>query len=113
MDKQLKAYYVTSEIYSQFLTSFENYPPQTFVEWIIILDEAFHIEFRVTWLECGECNQALTACDQALEVSLVHCAWCNLILLSQESNSGASFGRIRSRLKVEHFPSFTIDILFF
>ena len=73
-DKQLKAYYVRSKRHSQFLPSFENYPPRTFVEWIIIPDEALHIEFRVTWLECGECNQALTACDQALEVSLVDCA---------------------------------------
>ena len=74
MDKQLMAYYVNSESHSQFLTRVENYPPRTFVEWIIISNEALHIQFRVTRLECGECNQALTVCDQALEVSLVDCA---------------------------------------
>ena len=74
MNKQLNASYVISERHSQFLTRFENYPPRTFLEWIIIPEDALHIKFRVTRLECGECNQALTACDQALEVSLVHCA---------------------------------------
>ena len=37
--------------------------------------------------------------------------WCIFILLSQESDGALYFGRIRTRLGVDHFPSFTVDVL--
>ena len=37
--------------------------------------------------------------------------WCIFILLSRESDGALCFGRIRTRLGVDHFPSFPVDVL--
>ena len=37
--------------------------------------------------------------------------WCIFILLSRESDGALYFGRIRTRLGVDHFPSFPVDVL--
>ena len=37
--------------------------------------------------------------------------WCIFILLSRESDGVLCFGRIRTRLGVDHFPSFPVDVL--
>ena len=37
--------------------------------------------------------------------------WCIFILLSRESDGALCFGRSRTRLGVDHFPSFPVDVL--
>ena len=37
--------------------------------------------------------------------------WCIFILLSRESDGALCFGRIRTRLGVDHFTSFPVDVL--
>ena len=37
--------------------------------------------------------------------------WCIFILLSRESDGALCFGRIRTRLGVDHFPSFPVGVL--
>ena len=37
--------------------------------------------------------------------------WCIFILPSRESDGALCFGRIRTRLGFDHFPSFTVDVL--
>ena len=37
--------------------------------------------------------------------------WCIFILLSRESDGALCFRRIRTRLGVDHFPSFPVDVL--
>ena len=37
--------------------------------------------------------------------------WCIFILPSRESDGALCFGRIRTRLGVDHFPSFPVDVL--
>ena len=39
--------------------------------------------------------------------------WCIFILLSRESDGALCFGRIRTRLGVDHFPSFPVDVFDF
>jgi len=60
-DPETVVWYVIAEKIWLFLTNLEDsHTPKTFVEWIIIAqEEDFHVEFRVTWLECGLCGQAL------------------------------------------------------
>ena len=55
--------------------------------------------------------KGLAKSSQLSEVNAKMIDWCIFILLSRESDGALYFGQIRTRLGVDHFPSFPVDVL--
>ena len=53
----------------------------------------------------------ITVDNKLIDDLMMMIDWCIFILLSRESDGALYFGRIRTRLGVDHFPSFPVDVL--
>ena len=78
----------------------------------VVLHKSLHHERheaqRISWTDPAKCDFCLVKKQLNWLID-----WCIFILVSRESDGALCLGRIRTRLVVDHFPSFPVDVFDF